>query len=71
MSDAYSPIKGKCTWWREMPLQDDIYDVRLKDDEKRVNCSCFTEGKGWVFTRAELPGDCPDNRSCRYYIKHT
>ena len=70
MSDANLPIRGKCTWWREVPHAEDQYDVRLKKDEKRVNCSCFVEGKGWQFTAVEVPGDCPDFRHCRYYTKH-
>jgi hypothetical protein len=71
VSNAFLPIKGKCTWWRERPLDDDLWDARIKHDEKRLQCSCFVEGKGWVFTHAELPHDCPDNRHCRYYIRHS
>lgn len=71
MSDAYTPIKGKCTWWREKPVDDDIYDSRVAADDKRVNCSCFVEGKGWQMTRGEVPQDCPESRHCRYYIKHS
>lgn len=70
MSDAYSPIKGKCTWWRELPVDEDRWSVRLKDDEKRVSCSCFVEGKGWTFAHGDLPADCPDARHCRYHIRH-
>lgn len=71
MADAYMPIKGKCTWWREKSVEDDIYDSRVKDEHKRVACSCFVEGLGWIFERADVPSDCPQSRSCRYYIKHT
>jgi len=70
MSDAYSPVKGKCTWWRERAVEDDIYDTRLKEHQKRVSCSCFVEGTAWTFARADVPSDCPDMRACRYYIKH-
>jgi len=70
VADYYLPIKGKCTWWRELPVDDDAYDVRLKEEQKRVSCSCFVEGKMWTYVRAELPSDCPDSRHCRYYIKH-
>lgn len=70
MSDGYTPVKGKCTWWREAAVDEDIYDVRLKEHEKRVYCSCFVEGRGWTFTRADVPADCPENRHCRYYIKY-
>jgi hypothetical protein len=68
--DPYAPIKGKCIWWREFPNQEDVWDVRLKDAEKTVSCSCFVEGKGWTFMRAELPAECPDSRACRYYIRN-
>ena len=71
MGDGYTPVKGKCTWWREMAVDDDVFDTRLKDGQRRIRCSCFVEGKGWTVTRDELPGDCPDFRHCRYYIKHT
>lgn len=71
MSDGFTPIKGKCTWWRERPVDEDVFETRLKEEEKRVSCSCFVEGKGWVFPRCEVPKDCPDNRHCRYYIRHS
>jgi hypothetical protein len=71
MGDGYTPVKGKCTWWREMAVDDDLFDTRLKEGRRRVSCSCFVEGKGWTVTRDELPADCPDARHCRYYIKHT
>lgn len=70
MSDAYTPIKGKCTWWREHPVEDDLWDPRLKEHERRVDCSCFVEGVVWTFTKEEVPSECPDNRHCRYYIRH-
>ena len=70
MVDAFSPVKGKCLWWREIPNDEDTYGVRLKEHEKRVYCSCFVEGKGWTVSRGEVPEDCPDARMCRYYIKN-
>lgn len=70
MSDGFTPIKGKCTWWREMPSEEDLWDVSLKEHEKRVDCSCFVEGKGWTVTRGEVPADCPEALHCRYYIKN-
>ncbi len=70
MGDAYTPLRGKCTWWREAVLGEDEWDVRLKPDEKRVVCSCFVEGKTWTFKQAEVPADCPENKHCRYYIRH-
>jgi len=68
--DGFSPIRGKCTWWREMPHQEDAHNVRMKPAEKRITCSCFVEGDLWNFPGAEVPADCPKWRHCRYYIKH-
>ena len=68
--DPYAPLKGKCMWWREFPVLEDEWDMRLSDAEKTVACSCFVEGKGWTYTNAELPAECPDSRACRYYIKN-
>ncbi len=70
MNGAFAPIKGKCMWWRELPVDDDVWDTRLTPEEKRISCSCFVEGKGWMYETAELPLDCPDRRHCRYYIRH-
>jgi hypothetical protein len=69
--DANVPVKGKCTWWREAANQEDAYDVRLRDPEKRWSCSCFVDGDLWTYPQAEIPRDCPKARQCRYYIKHT
>lgn len=71
MSDGFMPIKGKCTFWRERMNVDDEFDVRLKKPEKRVDCSCFVEGDVWSFPAIEVPGDCPNNTRCRYYIRHS
>jgi hypothetical protein len=67
--DAYSPIRGKCTWWRETPDMDDEYDSSIREGEKRIRCLCFVEGRGWGFKVADLPVDCPDMLHCRYYIR--
>jgi hypothetical protein len=69
MSGWYSPIKGKCTWWREALHDDDAHDSRLKMADKRVVCMCTVEGRGWAYLHKEIPSDCPDARRCRYYIK--
>lgn len=69
MSNAYAPVRGKCTFWREAAHPDDEYDMRLKQPDKRVNCSCFVEGHVWTLKAADLPEDCPLYRSCRYYIR--
>lgn len=70
MTDPNLPIQGKCTWWREKPRAEDEYDVRLKKDEKRIDCSCFVEGKLWPYAARDVPADCPESRHCRYYSKH-
>jgi len=57
-------------WWRESPIEEDIYDVRLPEDQKRLYCSCFVEGKVWTHTRGGVPENCPENLHCRYYIRH-
>lgn len=68
--DSFTPVKGKCTWWREIPNEEDAYSLRIKEAEKRVNCQCFVEGHYWVYERCNVPSDCPLNRTCRYYIKN-
>lgn len=68
--DAYTPIKGKCTWWREIPDYEDAYSIRVSESDKRVNCQCFVEGHYWTYTRKEVPQDCALARTCRYYIKN-
>ncbi len=66
----FSPVKGKCKWWRENLKEDDRYDTSVKGPDKRVDCSCFVEGHFWEYRMCELPADCPDCRTCRYYILH-
>lgn len=70
VTDPFAPVKGKCTWWRESAVDEDRWATRIKEDDKRVNCSCFVEGKGWTFARRDVPAECPDSRHCRYYIRH-
>ncbi|KAF0206815.1 MAG: hypothetical protein Q8S43_03810 [Actinomycetota bacterium] len=67
--DAYTPIKGKCRFWREAPEMDDLYNTAIKKDDKRVVCTCFVEGDMWVVPTKDTPSDCPKHRMCRYYIK--
>jgi hypothetical protein len=69
MSGWYTPVKNKCTWWRESIHDDDRHDTSVKLAEKRVQCMCMIEGQGWTFPHAEVPADCPEARRCRYYIK--
>jgi hypothetical protein len=69
VGDTYAPVRGKCTWWRERFVEEDEYNVRLKAGERRVNCTCFVEGKAWTVSADEVPSDCPENKHCRYYIK--
>lgn len=64
----FSPIRGKCFYWREQLNVDDVYDTRVKKDERRVECSCFVEGDRWTYTASTVPADCPQRLHCRYYI---
>ena len=64
----FAPLRGKCFYWREHLHDDDIYDVRVKKGQGRVQCSCFVEGTTWTFTEETVPSDCPNKRHCRYYI---
>jgi len=67
--DAYSPVRGKCVWWREVPNNEDLWDSNVKPDNKRYDCSCFVEGYQWSFIFVELPSDCPKSNACRYFVK--
>ncbi|GAV32096.1 MAG: hypothetical protein H5T75_01030 [Coriobacteriia bacterium] len=67
--DAYSPIKGKCQFWREQPDEDDAYSLSVKPEDKRIRCTCWVDGDLWVFKASEVPSDCPRRMQCRYYIK--
>ncbi len=67
--DAYTPIKGKCMWWRETMVEEDAHDIMVKPEDKRIHCTCFVEGYQWTHARNELPEDCPNTRKCRYYIR--
>jgi len=67
--DPFAPVRGKCTWWREVPNETDAHDIMLKDPDKRVECTCFVEGTVWTFPTSDVPGECPNHRYCRYYIK--
>jgi hypothetical protein len=67
--DPYSPIRGKCVWWREVPNPEDTHNVNVKPPDKRVDCSCFVEGYRWDVITAEIPSECPRSRECRYYVR--
>jgi hypothetical protein len=69
MSDNYAPIKGKCMYWRECLNEDDRFDSRVKKADKRIECSCFVEGRIWPATAKTLLADCPERYHCRYYVK--
>lgn len=69
MRDPYAPVRGKCTWWREVPNAQDEHDIMLKAPDKRVDCTCFVEGSVWSFPTCDVPAECPEHRHCRYYIK--
>ena len=67
--DGFSPIPGKCFYWREQLNGEDRFDTRLKKSQWRVECTCFVEGSLWVYTHDEVPADCPERYRCRYYVK--
>ncbi len=67
--DAFSPIKGKCRFWREQAHLDDVWDTSLKKEDERVICTCFVEGDMWQMKAKETPADCPNRYSCRYYVR--
>ncbi len=67
--DAFSPIPGKCQFWREQPDEDDRYDSSIRFEDKRVRATCWIDGELWVVTNATVPSDCPKRMQCRYYIK--
>ena len=64
----FSPIRGKCFYWREQPHYDDQYDPRVKQGQHRIVCSCFVEGDTWTYPEDDVPSDCPQKMHCRYYI---
>ena len=65
----YAPIKGKCTWWREFPNEEDRFNSSLSERERRVECVCFVEGDAWEYKLKDLPADCPFFRRCRYHVR--
>lgn len=67
--DGFSPINGKCRFWRESAEVDDQYNTTIKKDDKRVVCTCFVEGDMWVVAKKDTPADCPKRYHCRYYIR--
>jgi hypothetical protein len=68
MDDPYSAVRGKCVWWREVPNQEDRFDLDVKAPQKRIECSCFVEGYRYTFETAEVPMECPRARACRYFV---
>jgi hypothetical protein len=67
--DPYSPVKGKCQFWRELPNEEDRYDPWLAAGEQRVMCCCWIDGDAWMVTLGTVPDDCPKQFHCRYYVK--
>ncbi|MDI6900603.1 MAG: hypothetical protein QMC79_02785 [Anaerosomatales bacterium] len=67
--DPYAPVKGKCTFWREQPNEDDRWDTSVKPLDRRVTCTCFIEGDVWLVTVGTIPPDCPKRYKCRYYVR--
>jgi len=69
--DGFSPIRGKCLYWRETLDDEDRFDTRVKKEDWRVECTCFVEGNRWLVTASSIPGDCPEKLHCRYYIHYS
>ncbi|MBF4509418.1 MAG: hypothetical protein ISP10_02910 [Aeromicrobium sp.] len=67
--DGFTPIRGKCFYWREKLLDDDRFDPSVKKEDWRVECTCFVEGNMWRYTMDTVPSNCPLHRHCRYYIQ--
>lgn len=67
--DPYAPIKGKCAFWREHPNEEDVWDMSVKKEDKRVTCTCFIDGDLWMKTASTVPADCPKQHKCRYYVR--
>jgi hypothetical protein len=61
-------VGGKCAYWRERMHDDDRFDPDIKEQDKRVVCTCFIEGTSWQATAGTLMPDCPDRWHCRYYV---
>jgi len=66
--DGYSPIRGKCTYWRERMNEEDRHSIMVKKEDKRVECTCFIEGYSWMHTASTVPKECPERFRCRYYV---
>lgn len=67
--NVYAPVKGKCTWWREFPSEEDRFDPSISPENRRVDCMCFVEGDLWRYVSKDVPAECPEHRRCRYHIK--
>jgi hypothetical protein len=67
--DGFTPIRGKCAYWRERMDEEERHSASVKAEDKRVVATCFIEGDRWVYTASTLPKDCPQRRQCRYYVK--
>lgn len=67
--NPFAPVRGKCVYWREQIDDDELWDARIKLEDRSVRCSCFIEGYIWDATVASIELDCPRRDHCRYYIK--
>ena len=66
--DPFAPVRGKCVYWREQLTEEDLWDLRIKPEDRGVRCSCFVEGYIWSTTVGSVEIDCPRADHCRYYI---
>jgi hypothetical protein len=67
--NPFTPVRGKCTYWRERVDEDERWDSRVKREDRKVFCSCFVEGYVWAATIDTVEADCPRRDHCRYYVK--
>lgn len=69
LHNPFSPVSGKCVYWRERLDEEERWDWRTKPGDMRVRCTCFIDGYVWDATGDTVAADCPRRDHCRYYIK--
>ena len=45
MAEEYHPIRGKCTWWRERTVEEDRWDIMLKDLSAEWNARASSKAR--------------------------
>ena len=49
-------------------VDEDVHDIMIKPENKRVRCTCFVEGFVWTHEAVDVPKECPESQHCRYFI---